>query len=121
MRQVSRAMAQAFVRGTKTTGIVNNTQVAVIHSGKVELWFHGGRIAWRDETGTVFLTLAGWASAATRERLNALCIELRHDERRFHQQDHMQYFGCDPIHSNQVIPLNLGTLSRMIFEMEHAA
>lgn len=41
-----------------------------VSTGK-ELYLHGNRIAWR-ENGKLWVTTAGWDTATTKERLNAI-------------------------------------------------
>ena len=70
MRKITRDAATAFFEGrTKTIG---NTHAAV--SGEVSrLYLHGNLIAeYRRDTGGMFVTLAGWDTVTTRERINGL-------------------------------------------------
>ena len=65
MRKVTQQIANAFSQGTnKTQG---NTAVL---DGKVYL--HGNLIAQKGEDGKVVMTLAGWNTPTTRERLNGI-------------------------------------------------
>ena len=65
MRKISKQIAQAFNEGkTKSLG---NTYT----DGK-SVYLHGNKIAWRSSGNGLELTLAGWPTATTRERLNAI-------------------------------------------------
>jgi len=97
MRKESLEIARAFARGEKASAARTMTDGTTV-------WLHGNRIAWRDEDGSVRLTLAGWGTVTTRDRLNTLCFVLRGD-RPFHQKDHVQYFGTSPIESDDVVLL----------------
>ena len=66
MRVVTEKTGRAFLRGdTKVSG---NTQT----DGK-SLWLHGNKIAQKTDTSdVVMLSLAGWNTPTTRERLNGV-------------------------------------------------
>ena len=105
MRKISKQIAEAFNQGkTKTIG---NT----FTNGK-EVFLHGNLIAWRSPGNTLELTLAGWPTVTTRERLNAiLYVEGYNDMPHladgtpvdvvlregygfyFNQKNHIQYFS----------------------------
>lgn len=48
-----------------------------IYSDCRQATFHDNRIAWRDEAGVVWMSLCGWGTPTTRQRLNALCAAFR--------------------------------------------
>ena len=76
------------------------------------LYLHSSRIAWYDDNGVIQLTLAGWGTVTTRDRLNALC-DLVVGQRLFRQRKGKQYFNDDPISSTAIIPLrSAGDMSR---------
>jgi hypothetical protein len=64
MRVTSFKVSTAFLAGKKLK--VGNTST----NGN-EYFLHGNRIAWK-ENGLLYVSLAGWNSATTRERLTAL-------------------------------------------------
>lgn len=66
------------------------------------VYLHGNRIAWREDNGDISVTLAGWGTNTTRERLNGLCMLLM-DKRPFNQRKHEQYYDDTPIDTRQVI------------------
>ena len=66
MRIVTENSCRAFLRGD--TKVCGNTQT----DGR-SLWLHGNRIAQKTSTlGVVMMSLAGWNTPTTRERLNGL-------------------------------------------------
>ena len=64
MRKITNDIVDAFMRGDSKT--INNSRT----DGNT-LWLHDNAIAWRDGRDVV-LTMAGWGSVTTRERLNGL-------------------------------------------------
>lgn len=62
----STKIAEAFRDGRPARG--NNTAC----DGDV-VKLHGNRIAWRDELGQIWVTLAGWNTATTRDRVGSIC------------------------------------------------
>ena len=69
------------------------------------VYLHGNRIAWREPNGDISMTLAGWGTPTTRERLNGLCMLLI-DKRPFNQRKHEQFYHDDPIDTDQVITIH---------------
>lgn len=63
---------------------------------------HGNNIAWRNADGSISLTMAGWATPTTRERLNAICEVLGYG-RPFHQKAHVQYHNNTEITEHNTI------------------
>ena len=84
MRDVSRKVCGAFLARTPANG--KNTRT----DGKA-LYLHGNKIAWWDGY-MLCLTMAGWPTVTTRERLNALC-ELYLGRRPFYQRGGEQYYA----------------------------
>jgi len=89
MRQESLEVCRAFIAGrvrsmkrTRTDGTT--------------LYLHGNRIAWWNPDGSVSMTLAGWGTPTTRDRLNTLCW-LMFATRPFHQKKHQQHYDGKPI------------------------
>lgn len=67
------------------------------------LTLHGNIIAWW-HGDSIKLTLAGYPSGITRDRLNNICM-LHIGAAPFHQKGRQQYFYDDPISSDQIITL----------------
>ena len=115
MRDVSKLVIGAFLEGRKRT--IKNTST----DGQY-LWLHGNRIAWRDEHGCIYMTMCGWPTVITRDRLNTLC-HLLGSKLHFGQFRHEQYLvdhlGVSrKISANEVILANPGVLTRHIDELE---
>lgn len=66
MRKVSKTIVEAFL--AERPAKLGNTHT----DGKV-LYLHNNAIAWHGIGGGVTMTLAGWNTVTTRERLNTLC------------------------------------------------
>ena len=69
MRKVTKKIATAFTQGEPAASGNTTTDGNAV-------WLHGNRIAQREEDGSVWVTLAGWPTVTTRERVNGLCEEL---------------------------------------------
>lgn len=70
MRKITHDATDAFIHGIDFRR--DNTEVAPTDRS-IALYLHGNRIARGDmETGKITLTLAGWPTVTTRERLNGL-------------------------------------------------
>ena len=66
MRKVTRQIIQAWARGDSLT--LGNTST----NGEA-IWLHGNPIAWKTgDDDVVALTLCGWNTVTTRERLNGV-------------------------------------------------
>jgi len=65
MRKISRDIAEAFRDGRKKS--ISNSM-----TDGSQVFLHGNRIAWKLEDDKVAITLAGWPTPTTRERLNAI-------------------------------------------------
>ena len=103
MRKISQLAARAFIAGRKFNR--DNTSVRLfptIAGEMTELYLHGNVIA-RNRNGKMQLTLAGWPTMTTRERLNTLLSELNSNIR-FYQRKHDQ-FACSWRHGYD-IPIN---------------
>lgn len=79
MRQVTSQVCKAFVRGEAK-------KLANTATNGTTLFLHGNAIAWK-EKGGYCLTLSGWNSVTTRERLNGLARIIRADVG-FYQKNH---------------------------------
>jgi hypothetical protein len=89
MRQESTRICKAFIarryaKAARTTSLGH------------DLLLHGNRIAWWNPDGSVSMTLAGWGTPTTRDRLNTLCW-LLFQEKPFHQVKHVQHYNGKPI------------------------
>ena len=101
MRKVSRVVAESFLAGQSKS--IGNTST----DGKT-LQLHGNTIATRIDSNTIELTLAGWPTVTTRERLNAIC-ELAASIRPFCQSSGLQWVNGLPIHPSSSVLLNTTT------------
>jgi len=98
MRKVTKQIAEALQRGVSKT--VSNTST---FEGNVYL--HGNRIAQMHADGTVYMSLAGWNTPTTRERLNGIA-EVLGIKARFSQKDFEPYFNGKPIGASQWVQIN---------------
>lgn len=89
MRKVTETTCKAFLSGKVVK--CSNTWTAIT-GNNIELILHGKTIAKRsiDDNSIVQVTLAGWPTVTTRDRLNGLCHML--GKGRFYQKAHEQYF-----------------------------
>ena len=70
MRKITEQSVNAFLNGHNMS---KQNMTVSHHAGYSEMFLHGNKIAERNKDG-IFVTLAGWPSVTTRERLHALCI-----------------------------------------------
>ena len=94
-------------------------------SAKYNIWtngqlasLHGHDIAWRDDAGLVWLSMRGWGTPTTRDRLHAITAALGVPGR-FHQARGKQHFNGRVIDVYEHIPL-CGPLTRLALEFERA-
>ena len=97
MRKISKLAARAFIEGREFRR--DNTEVVVcevIHCKRKELRLHGNVIARQTSAARGYqplkITLAGWPTPTTRERLNTLLTEMGKREGVW-QHNHEQYYG----------------------------
>ena len=95
MRQESEKIARAFAAHLPA-------RAARTETDGTHVFLHNNMIAWWNPDGSLSLTMAGWGSATTRERLNAICEVLGYG-RPFHQKDHVQYHGNREISTSNVV------------------
>ena len=107
MRKETRHIMTAFLAG-------KSCYLARTRTDGTTVYLHGNRIAWREPNGDICMTLAGWGTVTTRERLNGLC-ELLMDKRPYNQRKNVQYFDDTEISADQVIAVHT------IVQMELAA
>ena len=84
MRKESKLIAEALIAGTPL-------RMARTHTDGDKLFLHNNLIAVKTDKGYT-LTLAGWATVTTRERLNALLDCLGLGKQGFSQRAGVQYF-----------------------------
>jgi hypothetical protein len=89
MRKITREACDAFVNGRDFSS--GNT--SVIDNGATRMYLHGNMIAERSD-GTTKVTLAGWPTPTTRERVNGVLAALD-DPRRIYQRGFAQYIGAN--------------------------
>lgn len=65
MRKETYKIAKAFLEGRPAKASRTSTDGQTV-------WLHGNRIAYRDEDGHLCITMAGWPTVTTRERLNGI-------------------------------------------------
>jgi hypothetical protein len=83
MRQISKQIANAFFKGKPKT--IGNT-----HTNGHEVFLHGNKIAWKPDNDRLAITLAGWPTPTTRERVNAV-LDTFGFKYYVQQVDHTQY------------------------------
>ena len=94
MRKETATICRLFIDGHAGHGARTTTDGTA-------LYLHGSKIAWK-ENGRYKLTLAGWPTVTTRERLNGLC-ELLNTSRPFSQHRGRQYFYELPIGAETIV------------------
>jgi len=82
MRKESLKIALAFSAGVAASAARTRTDGQAVY-------LHDNLIARRGADGSVWVTLAGWGTVTTRDRVNALCRVLGSGVR-FYQRDHGQ-------------------------------
>lgn len=90
MRKITRLAADAFINGR--TFNRDNTSV-VVSDNFVAMYLHGNRIAYRMPNhcvNRVFVSLAGWPTPTTKERVNGL-LRAYGNSGGFYQRKHVQY------------------------------
>lgn len=85
MRKITKTVATAFLAGKPATAANTKTNGTT-------LFLHGHAIAWKEKGGTIAMTLAGWPTPTTRERLNGVC-QLAIGKRPFGQENYVQTFN----------------------------
>jgi len=104
MRKISKLAARAFIEGRNFRR--DNTEVnvhATILGKRKEMRLHGNVIARQTGDQPLKITLAGWGTSTTRERLNTLLTETGKREGVW-QRNHKQYYGTHE--DNRVISEN---------------
>jgi P pilus assembly chaperone PapD len=101
MRKITQQIANAFAQGNKLT-IGNTSTEGSEHGFHVKL--HGNTIALKNDSG-IYMTLAGWNTATTRERLNGIAQVLGLDAS-FTQRKFEPYFNGKQIGIHQWFKVN---------------
>lgn len=97
MTQTATRIAQAFKEGRPRT--IKNTR-----TDGHNVWHHGNLIATKYLDGSVEVTLAGWPTVTTRDRLNAIA-EAYGQGRPFYQSGFNQFYGDQEVSSYELILL----------------
>lgn len=92
MRLITQLAATAFRSGTPFHR--DNTSVSKASNGQMELWLHGHLIAKQSATEGLLISLCGWPTPTTRERINGLLRTLGYKVG-LYQEKHVQYIGVD--------------------------
>jgi|TARA_R100000479_G_C6388864_1_gene204215 hypothetical protein len=87
MRKITAKIKQAFDRRESKT--INNTR-----TDGTTVWLHGNAIVKREDDG-VYVTLAGWNTPTTRERVNGIT------NIGFHQKNFEAYINNEPVSSTE--------------------
>ena len=98
MRKVTNQIAKSFFNGQSKT--VGNTST----DGQ-SVWLHGNKIAKKTEDG-LMLTLAGWNTPTTRERLNGI-LQVFNLNDGYYQRDFEAYFNGQMIDASEWQTINL--------------
>jgi len=97
MRKVTQQIANAFAQGKKLT--IGNTMT----NGNA-VYLHGNLIAQKNESG-FYMTLAGWNTPTTRERLNGIAQVLGL-KASFTQKKFEPYFNGKQVGINQLFKVS---------------
>lgn len=97
MRSESTKIARAFLARQKARAARTSTD------GE-SMFLHGNKIAWHCEDGRIAMTLAGWGTVTTRDRLNTLC-RLAGKGPQFSQSRFAQYYGEEEIDPSDIVYL----------------
>lgn len=99
MRDVTSKVVRAFLDRKCCTNKATRTDGDT-------LYLHGNAIAWRPYSDrnpdAICMTLAGWNTVTTRERLNGLC-DMLFKQRPFHQRKRTPHFAGTEINERDVL------------------
>lgn len=93
LRKETDKVTSAFVQGKAAKGARSHTD------GK-NLYLHGNHIGKHGEDGSVHLTMAGWGTKTTRDRLNGVVQHLG-GTGGFHQKGGVQHFNGKPVKTDE--------------------
>jgi len=103
MRKVTQQIANAFAQGNKMT--IGNT-----YTDGNAVMLHGNCIAEKDPWGNITMSLAGWNTPTTRERLNGIA-EVLGLKARFTKRGNWAYLNDRPVQNNLWYPVHGKTAS----------
>lgn len=90
-RTIKRTVAGVCGRETGAGPMPSPRMILRIYDSPT-VWLHNNPIAYRDHEGVVWMTLAGYPTRTTRDRLNAI-LEAYGSPNRFFQDKGVQYYG----------------------------
>lgn len=98
MRKETRKIVEAFAKGQTANASRTSTDGNAVY-------LHGNRIFWRDRAHSdrYFLSMCGWGSVTTRDRLNALLTKLNLPYR-INQKDFSQFITHE--HTGETVELD---------------
>jgi len=88
MRQETMKIAKAFKQGKKASAARTFTDGHTV-------FLHGNRIAYIDDKGNLCITLAGWPTVTTRDRINGILDVFGLTRWGVAQRNHKQYLVKD--------------------------
>ncbi len=101
MRKITQQIANAFAQGNEMT--LGNT--ATVHGENgIAVKLHGNTIALKNDSG-LYMTLAGWNTTTTRERLNGIAQVLGL-KASFTQKKFKPYFNGKQVGINQLFKVS---------------
>lgn len=77
-------------------------KAARTHTDGMTLYLHGNAIAWHNPDDFISMTLAGWPTTTTRDRLNTLCA-MAFNSKPFHQKRKLQYYNDMRIGPREIV------------------
>ena len=102
MRKITEKIVTAFLDGNSLA--IDNTM-----TDGADIRLHGNVIAYWDIDATVIITLAGWNTVTTRERLNGLLTMMKHHKRIIQKKGEPYFIDLR----------NLNTPAQLIDDAEH--
>jgi len=99
MRQESNMICRAFLARLPK-------RAARTYTDGERLYLHGNQIAWWGQDEHLYLTLYGYGTPTTRDRLNTMLRILEIDGG-FHQHKHEQYFGTRMIDAHDILRIRM--------------
>jgi len=101
--KISQDAANAFHNNKSFKRGSTEVRVFPLKDGHVtKLFLHGNVIAMQDNTGLFKVTLSGWGTQTTRDRLNAL------NGVKACQRAHQQYINDVPVDENEIVVISKG-------------
>lgn len=103
MRIIEKRMVEAIRSGKSIR--CGNTEVCAHGPQSWSVYLHGNHIARASATHAFEFTLAGWPTATTRSRINALLRELGPARARVYQQRDEQFYTRDVADSEETFTI----------------